>query len=515
MSDNLKIFKNSLILFARLLITSVTTLFISRIVLQSLGASDFGLYSVVGGIVVIVSILNNVMVSTSFRYIAVEIGRSDLEEINKVFNISLVINAGFALFGVLLAETAGTYYISQHLNVPAGRIDDALFVFHLSVLTTFLTVFSMPFQGLITAHEKFSVRSLIEVAYVFLKLIVALVLLHYLGNRLRLFALLIAGAAAVQTVLYVVYCRKKYASAIRWNFQRDIGKYKEMVGFSGWIMLGAGACIGQTQGTALIINSFFGTILNASLGIASQVNSTVLIFSQNLSHAAIPQITQSYSSGNSNRTIELVCYISKYSFFLMMLPALPILLELDFILKLWLNMVPEYTSIFCRLMIIAALIGTASAGIAATVQATGKIKYFQIILSTISLLSLPVAYILYHFGFPPYSILVVYIVTALLNLMTQLVLLKVVINFDIKTYVKTAYLKIIYVVLLVLPLFLLKDLLPEGFLRFALMLTLAISWNAAAVYLVGIEPSERAFLRSALQNVRIRFHNWKLFAPAK
>lgn len=465
--------------------------------LQCLGASDFGLYNVVGGIIVILNILNTAMIATSFRYIAFEIGKGNQENLNKVFNTSLIIHICLALAVVLFAETVGSFYIHHYLNVSNDSIDDAMFVFRCSVFATVFSIFSIPFQGLLTAHEKFSILSSIEVIPVLLRLIVAILLIYYLGNRLRLYAILIAGATVVPAILYILYCHEKYASTVRWSFQKDKNRYKEMLGFSGWIMLGAGACIGQASGTALIINLFFGTILNASLGIANQVNSVVLMFSRNLSQAAIPQITKSYSGDDTNRTLQLVCYVSKYSFFLMLLPALPILLETDFILKLWLGIVPEYTGIFCKLMIINALIGAMSSGIPAAVHATGKIKYFQIFLSAISLLSLPIGYIFFKFGYPPYSIWIVYIITSLINLIVWMVLLKNIINFDVRDYINKVYLKILYVVAFVLPLFFINDLLQAGIIRFILLSVFSIIWLTLIIYIVGIEKKERILVAFA------------------
>ena len=494
MSDNFRILKNSGILYIRLLITSIASLFISRIVLQSLGAEDFGLYSVVGGIVIMLNILNVTMVSTSFRYIAFELGQENQKSINEVFNTSLLIHACLALVVVLFAETAGSFYIHHYLNVPKGSIDDAMFVFRFSVLAAVFSIFSIPFQGLLTAHENFSTLASIEVISVLPRLIAAIILIYYLGNRLRLYSVLMAGATAIPAIMYILYCRKKYAATVRWNLQRDINKYKGMIGFSGWIMLGAGANIGQTQGTALIINSFFGTILNTSYGIANLVNCLIIMFARSLGQAAIPQITKSYSSNNLNRTFQLACYTCKYSFFLMMLPALPILLETDFILKLWLGTVPQYTGIFCKLLVVNALLANISSGLPPVIHATGKIKVFQILGSATSLLSLPVSYILFKFGYPPFTIFAVYIVTTLMNFVICLVLLKKLINFNVKNFMGVFYLKILYVSACVSPLFLIQNLFQDGLARFILLSAFSIIWFLIAMYLVGLEKKEKELI---------------------
>lgn len=505
MSDNSRIAKNSGILYARLIITSVLGLFSSRIVLQSLGASDFGLYNVVGGIVVMINLLNAAMISTSYRYIAFEIGKGNASGVNKVFNVSLIIHACLTLIVVLLAETLGSYYIHNFLNVPADRIPDAMFVFRFSVLATVFSIFSVPFKGLITAQEKFSVRSFIEIIQVLLRLAAAIMLIYYGANRLRLYSVLTAMAIAITSILYIAYCRSKYISMVSWHFQTDKAKYREVLGFSGWIMLGAAAYIGKVQGAALVINFFFGTILNAAFGLANQVNHFVLLFSRNLGQAAIPQITKSYSSGNLDRTMQLVCYMPKYTFFLMLLPALPIILETEFLLNLWLDKVPEYTKLFCQLMILGALIDCLNAAIPAAVHATGKIKYFQIFQSVILLSGLPAAYILFKFNYPPYAILVVYIMTSVVTIIVNQILLKTLIHFDVKRFYKVSYLKILYVIVCVSPLFLIKNLFDEGVSRFVFLSFSALIWLAIVIYIVGIEKNERLAFKTGIIRLYSRF----------
>lgn len=501
MQDNIKIFKNSIILYVRLLITSIIYLFTSRFVIQSLGASDFGLYSVVGSIVVLMVFFNTVMTSTTYRYIAFEMGKGSNGDVKKVFNISLVIHACLAVIVVIFAAILGEFYIHHYLNVETGKVSDAIFVFRFSILATVFSIMSIPYQGLITAQEKFLVQAAIEVIRSTLGLGAAIILIYYLGNRLRLYAVLTAIVMMVPPLLFFLYSRVKYTEIIQWSFQRDINKYKEMIGFSGWIMIGAGASIGKVQGSALIINSFFGTILNAAFAIANQVNSIVVMFAQSLGQAAIPQITKSYSSGNTNRAMTLVAYISKYTCFLMLMPALPILLETDFLLTLWLGDLPQYTVIFCQLMIFNALIDSISSGIPAIVHATGKIKYFQIILSTTSLLSLPIAYFLFKSGYSPSSILVAFISTAIINVVVRQLLLKNLINFDVISFLRTAYLRIFYVSILVVPLFFIRDIFPEGLSRFIIYSIFSICWLLAAIYFVGIESKERSMIRNVFKKL--------------
>lgn len=502
MNDNLKLFKNGIILYLRLLITSIVGIFTSRFIIQSLGASDFGLYNVVGGIVFIMAFLNTAMTSTTYRYIAFELGKGNIDGVKKIFNISLVIHLFLAVLVVVLAFTLGEFYIRNYLNVSDNKVEDALFVFRFSVLGIFFSVISIPFQGLITAQEKFSVQATIEIIRSLLALTVAIVLIYYFGNRLRIYAILMSIVLFVPPLLFFLYSKKNYAVIVKWSFQRDKSMYREMISYSGWIMIGAGASIGKVQGAALIINSFFGTVLNASFGIANQVNSLVLIFAQNIGQVAVPQITKNFAGGNSVRSLDLVSYISKYTFFLMLLPALPLLLEIDYLLILWLGDVPIYTAIFCRLMIVNAIIDCLESGLPAAVQATGKIKYYQIILNSTSLVSLPIAYLFFKLGYPPHLIIYAYIVTATFNVVIRQILLKKLINFNVKYFIKTSYLRIFYVLLFVSPLFILQTFFPDGLTRFILLTIFSIIWLSIVIYQVGIEKKEKELFGKLIKDYR-------------
>ena len=490
--DNKIILKNSVILFIRLIFTSVIGLFTSRFVIQGLGASDFGLYSIVGGLVVVMAFLNTVMSSTTYRYIAFEMGRGCHEEINKVFNISLVINLCLAFSVFLFTETVGVYYVNNYLNVGSSKLPDALFVLRLSSYTTIISIVSVPYQGLITAKENFLVQGLIEIVRSLLTFTVAITIFYCAPEyRLRTYTLFITIVSIVPTALFAIYCKRNYSEYVRWNFQRSKNKYKEMINYTGWLMFGTAAWVGQRQGSDLIVNSFFGTMLNAAMGISNQVNNIVLLFARNLGQAAVPQITKSVGGDNPERTKTLVAYISKYTCFLMFLPALPILLETDHILRLWLGELPPYTVYFCQLLITSSLIESSSSGVPAVIMATGKVKIFMMMCSGISLMSLPVAYILFLAGYPPYTILILNASTTGINLVVNQVLLKRLTNFDVKYFFKEVYMKIFLVLLFVAPLFWIRDFFHSGFPRLLLFSLFAALWLLVVIFFVGIDTKER------------------------
>ncbi|MCX8484539.1 MAG: MATE family efflux transporter [Bacteroidia bacterium] len=492
---NKLIAKNSLILLLRLFVTSIFGLISTRIVIQSLGTSDYGLYALIGGIVVMLVFLNNVMMTSTYRFIAYELGANNVDRVNKIFNISLLIHLSIGVLIFILAESIGVYYVKSHLNVEPEKIKDAVFILRLSAYATIANVVSVPYQGLLVAKENFSATAKIEVFRSILGLIVALIILNYTGNRLRLYAILISFINFIPTCVFIAYCKKHYQDLVRWQLQKDKLKYKEMLGFSGWIMLGAAAGIAKNSGSALVVNSFFGTVLNASFGIANQVNNMVQMFSSSIGQAAIPQITKSYSGGDSDRTVTLTIYLSKYVFFIMLIPALPILLETEFILVLWLGELPPYAALLVQLIIINAMMDSLG-GVGAIAQATGKIKYFQVIISTLSVLSLPIAYYLFKLNFLPPTIVAVFIATSVINLILSVILLKYIIKFDVKNYLHVVHKRILYVLLTLVWLFFAKEYFEEGWMRFVVVVFCSVMILIFSIYMVGLDQREKVVVAS-------------------
>ena len=492
--NNSLIVKNSMILYARLIVTSVISLVTVRIILDALGPADYGLFNVVGGVVFLMAFLNNVMTSSTYRFIAYELGKDDDSAVNMVFNVSLVIHLLIAMLVVLLSETIGIYYIYNHLNIDIEKLSDALYIFHLSIISVAFAIVAVPFQGLITAKEKFSLSATIEVTRSILSLISVLIVSHYVGNKLRLYATLIISVSIFTSLLYYLISKAKYSSIIAWKIQHNYQKYHEMLNYSGWIMLGATASAAQIQGSIIVINLFFGTVLNASYGIANQINTVVKMFSESLNRAVVPQITKNYSRGDNSRFLNLVIYSSKYSFYLMLIPSIPIILRTDHLLALWLKEVPVYTSIFVQLMTINALIATMSAGIPAAIQATGKIKYFQLFLSIPIVLGIPVSYFLFMNDFPPYSLLVYFTIISVLNIFVRQILLYRIINFDVAQYFKKAYLRMILVVIGIFPLISISKIFDNTFLGLVYFTVISYAWYAIVVLLVGTGKEERNLL---------------------
>ena len=505
MNNNKNLIKNSFLLFIRLIITSVFGLVATRILLDILGVSDYGLYNVVGGIVILMGFLNTVMCTTTFRFIAFEMGRNDEAAINKVFNISLLIHLGIALLVILFGLTIGNWYIDNHLNINIEQTSRAKFVFMFSIIAVVLNIISIPFQGLITALEKFSILVSVEIIKSILNLSLVVSLIYILGDKLEIYAVLMSFLALIPFFIYMYYCKKKFKLFTKWKVSKDKSKYIEMFSFSGWVMFGAAASVSQRQGSVLLINSFFGTILNTSFALAYQVNSFVTMFAQNIGQAAVPQITKSYSGGENERVLNLVTYISKYSFFLMLIPSIPILVETEYLLKLWIIDVPEYTVIFTQLIIINGLSDSMRSGTPAAIQSSGKIKWFQIIMGSIQFISIPISYLLFKLNFLPFYILLVFILTSFANTIIGLILLKKILNFNIKFLIKESYLRILYIIVLMIPLYFGMKFFDQSIYRFFTTLLTSTVWILIVIYFFGLNTQEKNIVKKIILTKKINF----------
>ena len=450
MSNNKKIATNSIYVFIKLAITSIVSIFTSRWVLATLGVENYGIYNVVGSIVVFLNVINTAMITTTYRYIAFELGKGNNGNINAIFNRSILMHLILAIFIIIISEILGVFYVNNYMKIATDKYADANFVLQISIITTALSTITVPFQGLLTAFERFKTTTFVVIIADIFKVIAVLWLMKFGGNSLRAYSIIMMIMTIIPLISYYIICKKDYTHIVKWKLQREWNQYREMISFSTWILLGAISSIVKHQGAQLIINFFWGTILNASFAVANQVNRILQMFSNNISVAANPQITKSYSGGEHNRTINLACMISKISAFILMIVGLPFFIETEFVFNLWLKEVPEYAVSFCRLMIILALIDTLGAGIPALIQATGKIKVFQIVGTIWSLLNLPIAFVIYKLGGRPESITIIYIISSSIYVGIRLFLLKKILDFNIKYFIKESYLRILYVLIILI-----------------------------------------------------------------
>lgn len=495
MNENKKIAINSIIIFIRLCIVSLVSIIVSRVVLDALGASDYGLYNVVGGIVAMLNVVNHAMASSSYRFIMVEMGKGEEIGINKVFNTSLVIHSFFAFIILFLGLTIGEWYINNMLNVPASSMTDARIVYHITILTTCISTFLVPYNGLMIACENFKYTATVEILANMLKLFAVLTILFHVHNRLICYSIIMSMTTLVQGFATVLYSIKNFRGYCRIRISRDRNLYCDMLGYSGWTALGAFTNAGKTQLVAIIINFFFGTVVNAAFAVANQINNFIVMFANSLNTAAVPQITKSLSRGDADRSFTLAARISKYTFFLMLIASFPILMEIDFLLSLWLKEVPEGANVFSVLIVVAALFLCVCQGTGSLVNATGKIKWFQIINNTYTLLSLPIGWLCFYLGANKYALSIVICVFMFFNIPLNMYLLKRVLDFNVKKFFILSYLPMLKVFIPLSLIFILYD--PHSFsvTEHIAGLCGSLIVSIVLIFVLGLDKNEKILIK--------------------
>lgn len=494
MNDNKKIAVNTIVLTIKMVITLVCSFITSRIVLEALGADNYGLYNVVGGIVGMLALISTSMVATSYRYIAVEMGKKEEGNPQKVYSTLLLIHFVLAALLIIVGEPLGAWYINTYLNITNATIGDAHFVFVFSLIATFFTIISVPCNGLMIAEEKFVAVSIIDILKHLINVVLAIVLLHYLGNRLRLYAVFMAGLSILTRIAFQLYCKKKYPQIVKFKLNRNKNDYREITSFTGWMFLGATTVIARSQGLAMVINLFFRNSINASFGIANQIWHAAQRFTNTLRQSVTPQIMKSQGGGNSTRSLSLVYAISRYTYLILLVISVPLLLIMNTILQLWLrvNNVPPLASIFATFLIIDGLVSCLRAGFDASIQASGKIKKNQIGYTIINISIIPIVFVLYKIGLPAYMNVVVGVFLSLITNIFQAYIMHEQTEFTYIDYWKKTILpSLLATCLAFIPMIGLRVIIGEktvvvlGFAFFAAL------WTSMAVFLVGMSKVER------------------------
>lgn len=405
MNHGTKVISNTGILYIRIFFTICISLFSTRWILQALGHEDFGLYNLIAGVISLFSFLNIAMSASTQRFLSYSIGEKNSSVLSDIFYYSLVLHFITGVIIIILFEIGGYILIKFYLIIPSHKIYLAFFILHCLTICSFITIITVPFNATLNAHEDIKVFAFANIIDSLLKFCLAWFLLYYAGNRLKLYAILIILITLLSSSIIIIYCKRHY-NEVNFYFRpiTNYNYFKQITAYSFWIILGAICGIGRGQGIAILLNSFFGVTINAAYGITNQVNNQVSFFSGTILRAIRPQIISSEGSGNRERMIRLSYTACKFSFILLSLIIIPLYIHLEYILKLWLNDVPQYTISFCRLILIVTLINQITAGLFIANESIGKIKYYQIATSLLDLLILPIGYILLKYNYPPQSV---------------------------------------------------------------------------------------------------------------
>ena len=489
--EDKRIAKNTLIVYARLIITTVLGLVSMRLVLAALGKSDYGLYNVVGATVIMFSFITSALYNTTTRFINYEQGKSD-GNVNHIFNMSIVIHVCFAIVALLILESIGVYYIHNYLNVEPGKEADAMFVFQVSTIVTCLSLISVPFNSLFIVHEDFRTIAIIDIAGAIAKFALILALSYYEGNLLRFYALSMAFVTALTSLAYYLSACKKWPRTTKFSLIKERNKYKDMLVFNNYSLLSAAALLFRNQGSNIVINYFFGTVINAAYAISYAVQGYITTFVGNFDIASAPQITQNISRGNMNRTI-LASSTCRVCTLLTLLLLFPIYCELPFILHLWLgNSMPESTVTFCKCTLLVALVSATSGGITQLIRGTGNLKWFSIQFTVLYVLALLISIGLYKAGFPPYTVILSYFIADAVSRCIQIYLLHRYIKLDINSFVQRSYLRPLGVFVCGVTYVLLSESFnAEQSLWHIANFLIACLFMAASVYYIGLYKEER------------------------
>lgn len=493
-ANNKRIAKNTLMLYIRMFLMMGISLYTSRVILQTLGVEDYGIYNVVGGLVSMFGLINGSMSSATQRYITVALGKGDEEALKKVFSISLQIHVLIGILTILLIETVGLWFLNTEMKIPADRLTAAFWVLQFSAITFFVSIISVPYNADIIAHEKMSAFAYISIIEAVLKLAIVYLLLAIPFDKLITYAFLIVVVQVGIRMCYSIYCHRHFIES-HYRHYKDISLMKEMSSFAGWNMFGGMSSIAFGQGLSMLLNVFFGPVVNAARGIAQQVQGAIQMFITNFQMALNPQIIKNYATSDFDSMHLLMERSSRFSYYLMWLLSLPVIFETPFILKIWLGIVPDYTVIFLRLIIATTLIYTIINPILTANNATGKVRTYYIVCGSMMISILPISYIVLKLGAPAYSVFIVHFCIEALTQIVRLIMVRDRLHLSIGGYVKNVYFPILLVTLAssVVP-YLIWSNMEDGIVRFLVVGVACVLSVGCVSFYIGMTKHERAFI---------------------
>lgn len=503
-ASNRRIAKNTLLLYVRMAIIMLVSLYTSRIILSILGVEDFGIYNIVGGVVSMFTFINASMTSSTQRYLTYDIGRNDITSLKKTFSVSLNIHIAIAAIVFILAETIGLWMVNCKLVIPEQRIVAANIVYQSTIIAFIVNIIQVPYNSLIIAYEKMDVYAYVSIIEVILKLLIVFMLEFLSYDKLAVYGVLILVVQILITSSYRLYCKKKYPFC-KFNIVKDKALYKQIGGFAGWNVFGSISWMLRSQGLNLLLNLFFGPAINAARGVAFQVNSAINNFTSGFQTAMNPQITKRYASGEIKQMETLVFAGVKYSYFLLFLISLPLIINVDYILNIWLKNVPDYTNIFVILVLVDSLISNIfGVPLMTALSATGNIKIYQVVVSAIICLALPISWVALKMGGNPQSVFVISIIISFVAGIARFLFCKKQIGFSIKRFFIKVFLPISLISMLssIVPFWLFK--ICDVSFPYKLFCSVLVSLFVTSFFIliIGIDKNEKAILLEQISKIR-------------
>lgn len=501
-STNKRIAKNTLLLYFRMLLTMAIGLYTSRVVLAELGISDYGLYSVVGGIVTMFTFINGSLNAGTQRFLTFELGRGNIVQLKKIFSTAIVIYTFLALIILFLAETVGLWFLLNKMNFELGRLNAAIWVYQFSIIACMVSIIQVPFMAALVAHEKFDIYAYMSIYDAVMKLATVFLLTFAPFDKLIFYAFLILLVNISSAIIYNTYCRKHFIECrFSWNFDKNV--FKKMFSFSAWDIVGTVAVLGQMQGVNIIINLFCGTIVNAAYGIANTVNNIINTFAANIITAASPQIVKSYAQKHLDEMFSLVINSAKMSSYLLLVIGIPVFVEIEFLLKIWLGEYPPYAPLFLRIILVQSWIKTLGEPTIRALHAIGNIKLLNIVIGGILLLILPISYFLMRLGYPPEIALGANIILWTVAIPIRLMLLRRYCDFPVMAYIKEviALGLVIIAICFTIPYMTQKMLANEGWMQFLLVVTLSVITSITTIYTIGLPKHIKTMITCRIKHM--------------
>ena len=499
---NARVAFNTGILYAKMLITMGISLYSTRLVLNYLGESDYGIFNLIAGVIAMLLFLNNAMSISTQRYFSFYQGKGNTEIQERLFVNSCILHLVLALIVVALLEIIAPFLFGGFLNIAPDRVATARVVYHFMAISVFFTIISVPFTALLNAHENMLWISIVRILEAFCKLGVALVLSWFIqSDRLIIYGILMAAITVVSFLFYALYCLKHYSECNYSNFTPDKALLREIVGFAGWNTLTAFTGLGRSQGIAVILNLFYGTVVNAAYGIASQVATQSQIFSTSMQQALNPQLMKSEGADNRQRMLRLSMFSSKIGFLILGFIAIPCIVEMPAILKLWLTNVPDNTIIFCSLSLCIALMQQLFIGLYSAFQALGDLKRYVLVCEGLIIMNLPIGYLLLRFGLPAYSILVSLLFLEGMAGIAKMFIIKQMTNLTMGEYLHRVLFAVAKPTLItVVPVFAITHFYNFDY-RFILTFFLSTIIFAISIYFTSLEKDEQVMITNVYKRL--------------
>ena len=499
--NNKRIVKNTFFLYIRMLMIMIVSLYTVRVVLQTLGEVDYGVHNVVGGVISMFTFITTTLSAASMRFFSYEIGRNDYERLRQYFSVTFWCYVILVIIVVILAETVGLWFVKNKLVIPPERMTAALWVYQCTVIGAIGGLLVVPYNSLILAKEKMNLYAYVGIAEAGLKLLVAFLLMtNIFSDKLILYAVLLLCTHTSVFLFYILYDLKHYKESHVYLFW-DRKIFKDVLSYSSWSLLGSVSLVFRSQGINILINIFFGPVVNTARAIAYQVSTAVNTFVNSFTQALRPQQTKYYAAGEENTTLVLTYRATRICFFLILFLSLPILFETDFVLTLWLKDVPEYTVLFARLVIGVSIIEAIATPLKGLISSTGNIKYTQIINSLILISIFPISWVLFKMGLPAATTMIVSLVASISCHIVRIVYSCKLTNMQFKEYFAETMVPICKVtVLAVIPTFGAYSFLQESWLKFVVVTLVSVLSSGLSIWFLGMKNNEREILMDFVKN---------------